>query len=320
MPVKEFLRSIVPASIWRILVKMRAIGRKSIAGLVEVVSLGALKITDTADAVRIMEKLHFVVPLDYDKGDITMEISTYGEYKRATRACAKEPSTVAWIEGNLQSGDVFFDIGANVGAYSLVAQAHTQGRCLVYAFEPSYATFASLCRNIHINGLQEKIVPLQLALSDATSLLTFKYSSVKPGAAFHSVGESLQDRGPVEVFGWDESTLAQRGLSGFELGTSAVFHPVLVQPTLAYRMDDLISQFGLPIPNVLKIDVDGAEQRVLEGAANIFTSPLLRSVLIEVDPDEAWQLKNWMAEKGFSVSSEFLAGAYLNLIFYRATQ
>ena len=50
-----------------------------------------------------------------------MNIEDSLTFHRTNSACRKEPDTVRWIEEYLSEGDVFYDIGANVGAYSLVA-------------------------------------------------------------------------------------------------------------------------------------------------------------------------------------------------------
>ena len=55
------------------------------------------------------------------------------------------------------------------------------------------------------------------------------------------------------------------------------------QPSLAMTLDAMIAAFDLPRPHHLKIDVDGAEDRVLAGAPETLRSETLRTVLIEVD-------------------------------------
>ena len=57
--------------------------------------------------------------------------------------------------------------------------------------------------------------------------------------------------------------------------------PVYRQPVMTYRLDEVIQAFDLPRPNHLKIDVDGAELGVLQGAPATLRDPGLRSVMIE---------------------------------------
>jgi FkbM family methyltransferase len=74
----------------------------------------------------------------------------------------KEPATLAWIEA-MPKDAVFWDVGANIGLYSLIA-----GRrgITTVAVEPGAVNYAALCRGIVANGLQETIFPLGVALSN----------------------------------------------------------------------------------------------------------------------------------------------------------
>jgi hypothetical protein len=51
---------------------------------------------------------------------------------------------------------------------------------------------------------------------------------------------------------------------------------------MMFRLDDLVDRFALPLPNHIKLDVDGGELAVLDGASRTLASPTLRSLLIEV--------------------------------------
>jgi FkbM family methyltransferase len=137
-----------------------------------------------------------------------------------------------------------------------VAFARFGGTVRVYAFEPGFATFPQLCRNITLNGAQGAIVPLQVALSDVNGLTEFHYQNLLPGGALHSLGEAIDQRGRP-------------------------FAPSVSLRTLGFRLDDLVRQFGLPWPNHIKIDVDGTERRVLAGAEAVLANPALRSLVIE---------------------------------------
>ena len=89
-----------------------------------------------------------VETLDYPGAKILMEAETQQEMGYRIHSCQKEPWTVAMIE-RMQPGDVLYDIGANVGAYTLVAAAlHHR----VVAIEPGYANYARLCQNPTMNS------------------------------------------------------------------------------------------------------------------------------------------------------------------------
>src|SRR5436190_1913687 len=85
--------------------------------------------------------------LDYDRADILLRVTSKIEGFRI-HACAKEPFTIDWIHAQVGTGDVLYDIGANVGAYSLVAAKQPGGGARVFAFEASYPNIASLYANI----------------------------------------------------------------------------------------------------------------------------------------------------------------------------
>ena len=71
----------------------------------------------------------------------------------------------------LRPEDTFFDIGANVGSYSLLASGYIGAKSL--SFEPSPSTFDLLLKNIKINNLENKIEPHQIALAKEVGRLNF---------------------------------------------------------------------------------------------------------------------------------------------------
>jgi hypothetical protein len=65
------------------------------------------------------------------------------------------------------------------------------------------------------------------------------------------------------------------------------FNPVYVQPVLTYRMDDLIAEFQIPLPNHIKIDVDGIEFAILEGMKQTLLREPVRTLMVEINEDES---------------------------------
>jgi len=198
--------------------------------------------------------------LDYPKFEIKLRVTSSMERVHRLMSCTKEPWTVEWLE-SLAPAEVLYDIGANVGAYSLIAAKRGS---FVVAFEPGATTYGRLCENIVLNGCEASIMPVPLALSDVTGLVGFKYRTLEPGQSRHSIKD-----GP-----WQPWQPARPGR--------------YVQPVCAMRLDDALEQFGLPAPHHLKIDVDGAERRLLTGAARTLASRNVRSALIEIAP-ELWR-------------------------------
>ncbi len=68
----------------------------------------------------------------------------------------KQPETVAWIDG-FNSNDVFFDLGSNVGIYSLYAAINKL--CMTYSFELYHTNYYRLLENISLNNFQDICLP-----------------------------------------------------------------------------------------------------------------------------------------------------------------
>ena len=208
--------------------------------------------------INVKKNLNLVEKLDYPKKDISLHIDSDVEYLIRKNSCQKEPETVQWIETHFSKGDVVYDIGANVGTYSLVASKYFDGQIKVYAFEPGFQNFYKLMDNIILNQCQESVYGLSLALSDRTGLTRFNYSNLDFGGALHALGESIDQKGNT-------------------------FDPVLRQPVLAFALDDVVAQFSIEPPNHIKIDVDGLELQILQGAKRVLSQRSLKSILVEIE-------------------------------------
>lgn len=220
-----------------------------------------------------------ITQLDYQEHTILMHADSELHLYRA-RACAKEPETVRWIEESFQPGDVFYDIGANVGAYSLVASKHCGGYLTVHAFEPSFSTYDQLCRNIILNHCEESIIPHMIALAAESAPVIFNYSSLESGSALHALSESSS---PPKQFA-----------------------PVYRQHSLGFSLDDLVSQFGFPVPHHIKLDVDGTELDILHGATHILGQNFVKTILVEVGTEnrQADAVTEFLYNKNFYLWSK----------------
>jgi FkbM family methyltransferase len=145
--------------------------------------------------------------------------------------------------------DVFFDIGANVGQTSVTALANFTGARII-AFEPDSTTFHALIKNIHNSRFQ----PFNLALSD------------KSGEAhFFDYGALATSNSLVE-----DSQYAARAR-----------HPATVRTVKCDTLDDFCIAHGIERIDVLKIDTEGHELAVLQGAKKMLASKLIRFVYVE---------------------------------------
>ncbi|MDC0576299.1 FkbM family methyltransferase, partial [Nitrosomonadaceae bacterium] len=208
------------------------------------------------EKLDIKELLYVTMRMDYAQDEIYLDMTSPTEYPRQV-SCRKEPWTVKWIEEYIKPGDVLYDIGANIGPYSLVAAKHTGCQAKIFSFEPAYANYAALCRNIILNKCQDCITPLPVALGAEREIIYFNYTNIDPGSALHVLGEQIDSKG-----------------GGFE----AVYR----QSMLVYGVDAIIELFQLPVPNHIKIDVDGTEMEVLRGAEKTLSHRALVSMMLEV--------------------------------------
>ena len=207
-----------------------------------------------------------------------LSCSTSHEVYRAVTFASKEPETLNWIDGfDLECGSppVFFDIGANVGVYSLYACAK-HPNLTVHAFEPESQSFAALCKNIYLNGMTIK--PFMLALSDIDKLGVLEVSILKAGAGAASID------GP------------------YKFVKASLQRETFKQGVTVARVDSLVLDARALRPTYVKIDVDGPELEVLRGGEEVFGSDQCKGVLVEYgykDQDEKNTLIDLMKSYGF---------------------
>ncbi len=193
----------------------------------------------------------------------------------------KEPETLDWLDQNLRDGDIFFDVGANIGIYSIYAALRSP-KTTVYAFEAEYSNLHELKQNILLNSLAKRIYPYSMALYDNTGISQLHIQDTTPGAALHSV--LTQDC---------EKT---------QMGHAVVWKEGVATITI----DDFYKISGI-IPNILKIDVDGNELKILNGARKIFMKKNFRSIIIEmIDSLPDYQgINNFLLGHGFKLEKKF---------------
>jgi FkbM family methyltransferase len=176
--------------------------------------------------------------------------------RRAQRLFSAEPETIVWLDNIIEPDSVLCDIGANVGTYSLYAAIARKAR--VFAFEPASQNFALLNANIVANGLSERVLATCLGLSDTIELTRMFLSGVNPGNAMHAVGDNRD----------------------FKLDVMAYSH---VQGCMTMTLDHLVESGAMPCPTHMKIDVDGFEHKVIEGARRTLADRTLKSLLVELN-------------------------------------
>jgi FkbM family methyltransferase len=159
---------------------------------------------------------------------------------------------------------IFLDIGANLGWYSLVMGRQFPG-ARIFAFEPIPSTFAALQKNIALNFL-ENIEALQLGMFNKADEMKFLFAADVSGATSLRLVGQTRGQAPLQEITCPTTTL------------------------------DLFCTSRMVVPDLIKIDVEGAELMVAQGAEKTLAhTPVL---LIEL-------LRKWSREFGYHPNDVF---------------
>ena len=181
-----------------------------------------------------------------------------------------EPELTERISATLAPGDIFIDVGANMGFFSILASKAVGEEGLVVAFEPSPGNLELLTHNLGLNGCSN-VALVSAALSDREQLARL---SVPP---FYNNGVcSLRDPTSTTAF-------------GFTLAATMKF--------------DSLSPNVVPRSSVrlVKIDTEGHELDVLRGMRSLLEGSSPLQIAIELSPEwySVRELSDFMAIHGF---------------------
>jgi len=158
----------------------------------------------------------------------------------------------------LREGDVVYDIGANIGLYSrFSAQYFKASR--VYAFEPVESNRALLAENLKIGGCSARVTIVPFAVGN------------QDGTSDFQIDDLTSNSGTLDAVtqGSPSQSHAQYGL------------PAATIPVTVVRLDTIVHAEGFAKPDLIKLDVEGAEALALEGARAML-SDLRPHLLIEL--------------------------------------
>jgi FkbM family methyltransferase len=155
----------------------------------------------------------------------------------------QEFADMAYVLHVLRPADLFIDVGANVGSYTILA-CRAVGAA-GYAFEPIPGTYARLQENIRLNHLENKVACLNVGIGSAPGTIKF---TAGLDTMNHALADSERDPGAVEV--------------------------------KVVTLDSILKDKN---PSLVKIDVEGYETPVLEGASETLKKKSLHSVIMELN-------------------------------------
>jgi len=186
--------------------------------------------------------------IDREDMDISIFVSNETERDWRSKPNLHEPGTIEWLR-TMRSGACYFDIGANVGVFTLIA-GYLSRAVYILAIEPAPENVWRMHQNLHLNKLNGKVCVLGGAIAERSGI--GKISSLErfPGGSDHRVG-------------WAEKDNTRR--------------------VPCFSLDDLVYKLGYLAPTHIKIDVDGTELSVISGASRLLAKNEIESINIEVD-------------------------------------
>ena len=186
-----------------------------------------------------------------------------------------QPIETAVVSAFLRDGDVFLDIGANIGWFTLLASTLVGESGRIHAFEPRRPTVDYLRRSVAMNGLESVVAVHDFGLADVEgeAQLGWTPSSRNPGHSF------LVDKDSADL------------------------------ETMAIRLRRLDS-LNLERVDLIKMDVEGAEPKILAGARKVIENfrPI---ILSELYPDQLLATSRISAREYLSALTKFDYKIYL---------
>jgi FkbM family methyltransferase len=182
---------------------------------------------------------------------------TFMGYTRALALCARmnyETEVLDFIDA-IPAGNVLYDLGACEGRFAMYA-ALRGIRC--YAFEPEARNYEAMIRNIdHNRALNGNLIPVRLAVGAAHGASELKVA--QPWAGGHQkVVASAPSRIDLDFNFTERQTIQVASL------------------------DQWIQETGNPVPDYLKVDVDGSELPFLDGTSSTLSNQKLKALIFEL--------------------------------------
>lgn len=215
---------------------------------------------------------------------------TFLEKNRVLERFKIEKDLRLFIDNNLSTETIFWDIGACVGNFSIYAGAKS-GK--VYAFEPDGLTYSSLITNIYESNLLN-ITAYPIALGAENKISDFNMQEFKIANAYNTA----------------DTTLGQTGKN---------FTPEYTQNVCMFTAKKLITEFNFEIPTSIKLDVDGNEIEVLKGFDDILSNKTIKSIFIELDLENprSKECDQILLKNGFTQQLQGVNSNSYNYIYQR---
>lgn len=228
--------------------------------------------------------LEQTVTVETPRGPLSFVVLGRTAGGRTVTMLTKQPATIGWID-RFRPNSVFWDVGANVGVYTLYAAL--RGDTTVVAFEPAAVNYFLLAANCEINHLDARVQCLLAGLGRDKAVGTLEVSQFAGAQSFSFHGKKSRPYG----------------------GRQSAF---------IVSMDQLIEEYGLPCPNYIKVDVPGLTAAILAGGARTLQRTDVRELHIEMSDESARgkQLIETLRASGLLLADKSMHGS-TDLTFVR---
>lgn len=202
---------------------------------------------------------------------------------RAMTLLTRQPATISWINA-FQSDSVFWDVGANIGVYTLYAAL--RGDISVVAFEPAAVNYFLLSANCEANRFDSRVQCLLVGLGREPAIARLEVSQFAAGKSFSFLGKDQPYQGR--------------------------------QAALVLSMDQLVEDYGMACPNYIKIDVPGISEDVIAGGERTLQRKDVREIHIELTTSKGGRrIADMLTQHGFVPSSRDEHGGSGDVTFVR---
>lgn len=190
------------------------------------------------------------------------------------------------LEKNLKRGDVFLDIGANVGYYTIIGSVLVGAGGAVYAFEPEVSNYSKLKEAVNHNRLTNVTI-MNLAIGSGEEEGVIYLNPLNEG------GHSLMPR----------SEYADSGRKISRAAAEKIFPKFSFEQRIQVTtLDNFFSARGIKNVAVIKVDIEGYELEAIHGMKEVLSNGLARAIICEVG-EHSSSLRKEMAAYGYLAHS-----------------
>jgi FkbM family methyltransferase len=194
----------------------------------------------------------YTVEIEGVKVDFLIDSS--GEFLMLKDFIGEENILKTFLSMVEKKSKVIYDLGAHVGLYTLLA-AKVGGDKTIISFEPEPKSYEKLNKNIELNKLRN-VKTFNIALSDYNGKTTLNINKMGLASGGHNIAPTGEKKG------WRRKSIEVR------------------------RLEDLIAEEGLPKPDLIKIDIEGAELNAIKGMEKLLKSEDAPYLIMEVHKDK----------------------------------